>query len=245
MAAQSVPVLLETPRLTIPDVGSVETEKGTVEFSIPTASGSIMVTSWGWRYWTCRGTADALADYGLLRGLWLPGLPGNGKTRQTVLFTPQGPQLRLGRRGGARLPDNRITIVRVSSQTYEVEVPMTAEQAARVEQVWTRHSEREKQARRDAQEQEEIRAKMEMDAKYRAWSMQLTPMELRLRMKGQIDMSQELLFDWFANTRFRFSSDTEKAIRDCYARLQHLVASGPMRREPSEHDRSNVVQLRF
>lgn len=237
MAAQSVPVLLETPRLTIPDVGSVETENGAVEFTIPTASGSIMVTSWGWRYWSCRGTADALADYGLLRGLWLPGLPGNGKTRQTVLFTPQGPQLRLGRRGGARLPDNRITIVRVSSQTYEVEVPMTAEQVARVEQAWTRHIERVEQARRDAQE-------LERETKYRAWGMQLTPIELRLRMKGQIDMSQELLFDWFTNTRFRFSSDTEKAIRDCYARLQHLVASGPMPKKPSEHDGSNVVQLR-
>lgn len=244
MAANSVPAPLTTPRLTIPDIGSIETEGGSIEFSIPTTAGQITVHGWGRRFWVCRGTVAALAECGLLCAEWLPGLPGNNKTRQTVMFTADGPKLRLGKKGGAPLGDDRITIGRISSQTYEVEVPMTAEQVARSEEANDRGTERLKQSRQDAEKLEQERFQRLREEQHRAWAMQRTPMELRLQMKGQIDMSEELLFDCLSGTRFRFSGDAERVIRDCYTRLRHLIGSGAMPNAAGERESSNVVQLR-
>lgn len=64
-------------------------EHGHRHFSIQTAKGTISVQEW-FREWQLRGTAEALEAFGAIHLEWLPGRTGNGKTRQTVVFAPDG-----------------------------------------------------------------------------------------------------------------------------------------------------------
>ncbi|MDQ1315836.1 MAG: hypothetical protein QG662_1945, partial [Pseudomonadota bacterium] len=114
------------PRIVVPDIGVTETESGRLAFTVQTPFEPISIEASGCEhntFWRCRGSAESLAAHGLLRLDWLPGLPGNNKTSQTVFFGGDGPELFRGnRRGGKFFDVEFITIKRVSSATYAVEV---------------------------------------------------------------------------------------------------------------------------
>lgn len=82
-----------------------------------------------WSNMECCGSVEALTAYGLLRQEWMPGLPGNNKTRQTVVFTESGPALAIGRfsRNQYSVSVPYLVVVR-QGKKVSVEIPMTSDQ---------------------------------------------------------------------------------------------------------------------
>jgi hypothetical protein len=70
----------------------------------------------------------------LLRPEWCPGLPGNNKTHQQVLFDSDGPHLLVGNTRGKKQPGAHITVRRISARSFMVEVPATLDQQKRLEE---------------------------------------------------------------------------------------------------------------
>lgn len=109
-------------------------------FVIETSSGPLQVSSYGDSFFICRGIADALVAHGLIASGWLPGLAGNNRTQQAVAFGKRGACLIFGNRRGGRLDVPSITIKRVSRTVFEVHLPPTPEQKARLEAAWERRA---------------------------------------------------------------------------------------------------------
>lgn len=101
---------------------------GWPSFTIETGSGPINCSPWCSNF-SCSGSAEALAAYGLLRQEWMPGIPGNNKTRQTVVFTESGPALAIGRfsRNKYSASPPYLVVVRQGNKV-SVEIPMTSDQ---------------------------------------------------------------------------------------------------------------------
>lgn len=115
-------------------------------FVIDTTEGPIEVT--GWRgMLQCHGTQEALLARGLIAPAWLPGLPGNNRSRQTVVFDPAGPHLVLGNRRGARLDHPYLVVVRRSARTYTVELSVSPEQKAKLDAIHKQRLSEEREAR--------------------------------------------------------------------------------------------------
>lgn len=107
-------------------------DDGFVVFVMNTAAGPVRVKAY-WNEFECRGKAHALIAAGLTRAEWFPGLPGNQKSRQRVIFDSTGPRLYAGRGGAQKETPPYITVCRYSSSTFAVEVPATPEQCKRLE----------------------------------------------------------------------------------------------------------------
>lgn len=139
------------PRISIPkDI--TEGEFGGVHFKIETCMGIIDVSSWSTVKLECRGTVSALEAGGFLRPDWCPGLPGNNKTQQTVLFGIDGPQLVLGNRAGKTMHLPFIVIKRASANKFIVDVKTTEDQARAISQA----KEKYKQQRDDNKKLDEL-----------------------------------------------------------------------------------------
>lgn len=111
----------EIPVLTIPDIG-VEEHGYALRFRIANLHGVIHVEG---RHdkWHCTGRAEALSGAGLIDMAWLPGMPGNNKVSQTVVF---GDGVAAPYRGNPRGRNlNCIRIMRAPGHRFEVEIPAT------------------------------------------------------------------------------------------------------------------------
>lgn len=97
-------------------------------FSIETGSGQINFAIAPSRI-ECSGSVEALSAYCLLRQEWMPGIPGNNKTRQTVVFTESGPALAIGRfsRNQYSASCQYLVVVRQGNRV-SVEMPTTPDQ---------------------------------------------------------------------------------------------------------------------
>ncbi len=97
-------------------------------FTIETGSGPINCSPWCSKF-LCSGSVEALTAYGLLRQEWMPGIPGNNKTRQAVVFSESGPALAIGRfsrnQYSTSLP--YLVVVR-QGKKVSVEIPRTSDQ---------------------------------------------------------------------------------------------------------------------
>lgn len=120
------------PRIEMPADVTMD-DRGYIVFKLGTAEGPVHVRAY-WKIWECRGTVAALVAGGLLLPEWCPGLPGNNKTRQQVLFNSDGPRLPLGNTRGKKQQGARITVCRTSARSFMVEVPATLSQQKRLEE---------------------------------------------------------------------------------------------------------------
>lgn len=146
-AAKGGPISL--PFIEIPP-SAVARSRNEPWFVIDTTEGPIEVTGWSGML-QCHGTLVALLARGLIAPSWLPGLPGNNRSRQTVVFDPAGPHLVLGNRRGARLDHPYLVVVRRSARTYTVELSVSPEQKAKLDEIHKRWSEeREARERQEA-----------------------------------------------------------------------------------------------
>ncbi len=119
----------ELPSIDIPDDDQITfVDKFSPSFSVETPSGTIqcLVT---WSSIECTGQEDALSTYGLFSPEWMPGLSGNNKTRQTVIFTGEGPALAVGRfarnQNSSALP--YLVVVRRGKRVI-IEIPLKPDQ---------------------------------------------------------------------------------------------------------------------
>lgn len=121
-------------------------------FKIETPMGTIEVCG----YWNfkCTGNIPSLVAGGLIKPDWCPGLPGNNKTSQTVLFEAGGPSLIYGNRKSKSLPGPIIVIKRISANKFEVTVPPTNEQEAFLSQMRENLSNKDKEIRKQKEERE-------------------------------------------------------------------------------------------
>lgn len=142
-AAKGGPMSL--PFIEIPS-GAVARPGGKPWFVVDTAEGPIEVIGWRGTL-QCHGTLGALLARGLIAPAWLPGLPGNNRSRQTVVFDPTGPRLVLGNRRGARLDHPYLVIVRRSARAYTVELSVSPEQKARLDTIREQLCREEREAR--------------------------------------------------------------------------------------------------
>lgn len=133
------------PAATIPTIDIPEDARvgrcGDLLFRLRTTEGTIDARAFP-SHMYCRGTADALEAAGIIRKEWLPGAPGNNRTKQTVIFGVGGPTLPVGRARRTEAPEIWIS---VAGKKFEVMVPTTAEQKARLDAVsreWHRELER-------------------------------------------------------------------------------------------------------
>lgn len=119
------------PSLPMPDDWELDwcPKWGYLTYLLQTSAGEIRVESGGYNFY-CTGHADALIEQGLVKWEWLPGLPGNNKVSQRVVFGENGPRLIGGNLRGESIPEKLITIRRKSRNRYCVEVPTTPDQEA-------------------------------------------------------------------------------------------------------------------
>ena len=121
-----IPSVTGLPAVSIPKDFQVD-KWGGVTFDIQTIDGSIQINS-GRLGLECKGTFAALAAHGLLQADWLPGIPGNNKISQRVIFDEDGPRLLNGNLRGTKISHSFIVIKRLSKQRYSVVIPQTDEQ---------------------------------------------------------------------------------------------------------------------
>lgn len=159
----------ELPRVSMPKDIVVGAD-GRIFFKIATNCGVIDVTSWGDNRFDCRGTASALEAGGILRSDWCPGLPGNNKTRQTVLFENRGARLIYGNRCGKIMAAPFIVIKRASISEFIVEVPTTKAQGELLSQARESGRQREKDnRRRNEQINEQAARRKEKEEQFRKY----------------------------------------------------------------------------
>lgn len=149
------------PRIQIPMVFE-EGDWGAISFEIKTSKGVIEVTSSGYKQgtWKCRGNVPSLVAGGFIRPDWCPGLHGNNKTRQTVVFKNDIPWLIYGNHRGTALPHHSIVIFRISKNKFEVEVLATKEQREIISQSRKRWDERILNERLIKEQQEKTKNKL-------------------------------------------------------------------------------------
>lgn len=125
----------EIPVLTIPDTG-VEEHGYELRFRIANLHGVIDVKGHHAK-WYCIGRAEALSEAGLIDMAWRPGVPGNNKVSQTVVFSDGVAAPYRGNPRGRRDLGSYIRIIRIPGHRFEVEIPATPGQAERIKAVWT------------------------------------------------------------------------------------------------------------
>lgn len=124
---------VEFPSIEIPDDSQISfDERNWPSFVIETSSGPITCRPTCRPTWwniECTGSAEALSAYGLFSPEWMPGLPGNNKTRQSVIFTEDGPALAIGRysRNQYSASAQYIVVVKHGKRAV-IEVPITPDQ---------------------------------------------------------------------------------------------------------------------
>lgn len=222
---------VEIPMNAAPDGG------GWITFELSTAVGLVRVKSWGRRHWVCRGTVAALAAAGLLRPGWCPGIPGNGKTRQGVIFDSTGPRLLVGGHKGRSLKEAHITVCRHSARTFSVEIPMSPEHAARVDAMQDQW-----RIDQDAKKRRDQRAEYAEDEKQRR--LALTQQDIRSSSTSMLTSCEDVLSRIQDGTRFRYADDVTAQINQHLQATKQLLLTGKILPATLQYQRAgNVVFL--
>jgi len=210
---------IRLPRVSIPkDVA--EGDYGRIVFKIETHNGTIDVSSWGTIKFECRGTVSALEAGGFLRPDWCPGLPGNNKTRQTVLFEAEGVRLIYGNRASKKLPAPFIVIKRESANKFAVEVPTTKEQQELLSQVRERCTQQQNDARQNERERQYKEQCREIDK-----AMYSSPVIFKDRAISSLNLYQTLVMNELSGKR-EFADYGETTIWLDDHSMQEVICAG-------------------
>lgn len=215
------------PILPMPDE-YVEGKYGGLTFKIETANGTINVESHGLIRWSCCGSLPALLEKGLLLEDWLPGKPGNNKSRQTVAFDDGVPRLVLGNRRGSKFTALHIVIIRVGKK-FEVLIPITEDQINLIER-----------REQDKQEQETWKlAKLARERDYLAeWKTNV------INRAGEIEKLAEgkMVFQGFPE--IKLSSYSLEKVRNAIANLSLVIEQATPKPTDVEMKINNVIGIR-
>lgn len=98
---------------------------------LDTPGGTIKLGFTGCRrptYLVCTGKQETMIAFGLVRSEWLPGMPGNGHTANSVVFDGDRPQVVVGNIKGLRKrPRINVSAWGYIERTVEVRIPITPE----------------------------------------------------------------------------------------------------------------------
>lgn len=144
-SAEIVAAPFGMPRVAMPQEVSVS-EYGMVTFLLTTPAGPVDVLAFRDSF-DCRGTVAALIAAGFAQAGWFPGLPGNQKTCQKVVFDSSGPKLLVGKLQGKRQTQPHIVVSRRTNRAFTVKIPATPEQHTRLEMLRDQSASRAKTAR--------------------------------------------------------------------------------------------------
>lgn len=229
------------PALAIPDIGITETKDGRVTFTVQTPFGPISVegsrAKHGNGLWRCRGNAKSLAAHCLLQPDWLPGLPGNNKVRQTVLFGADGPKLFLGNRRGSKLNVEFISIERISKTFYTVVIPATEEQTKKIRLVYETWLQSRQSQIVESQTQAVLRQVQIRQATASKQEIRDGIYEMVTACKGLVSAR----LDYGA---YRFSPEADRKINELFAQLLSWVGKGLLENAGLDAHGGNVVRLR-
>lgn len=227
----------------VPTSGVTVDENGYRSFELQTQKGTIKVEVW-WDGLHCRGHKDALRDYGLVSEDCLPGVLGNNKARQIVLFLPDG-QIALGKWQGKRpVGYPSLSIARHSSQTFTVTIPFTTDAKEEFDQF----SEAWLEANRD-------RHRMEAEAKLRSRAQKEaaefaqrdidrlpnTAGAAREEIRQFTRTSRHLIENRCFEKAYRLSNENE--IRLALARLESAIERGKITFDPKVR-RAEIDEIR-
>lgn len=220
------------PVLSMPAQMSVG-KHGVGVFTIETAAGPIKVEAWS-KIFFCRGSADAFIAYGLLQPAWLPGAPGNNKTRQRVRFGARGPELIHGARRTRKCEmEAFLTITRLSLTTYQVTLPATPEQ----EDVLGRFREQQEAVRKA--EEQRVREDRERIKRH-----QIPAHEVRAEVRQVAEAAANLMICRIEASAFRFDPATERQMHEHYRQIAQLIEGATLIPEGPLPQGGNVVRLR-
>lgn len=227
------------PRVEMPP-DAVLDHSGHVAFVLDTMAGPVHVRAY-WYEWACRGTVPALLAAGLIRIEWLPGLPGNKKTRQQILFDSTGPRLLVGCTSGKKQTQPHITVCRLSSRTFVVEIQATPEQSKRLEIF---HEQRA--ARRKAEMEKEQQAAYEKnreEERIARWNSE-TPEDVRGELVRLASSAKSLLSCRLSDSRFRYTEDVMTEVNQHLDAAKQALLAGKILPKLSQSQRNgNVVYL--
>lgn len=227
------------PRIAVPDIGVTESEYGRPAFTVRTPFGPISVEAFERSrntLWRCRGSAESLAAHGLLRLDWLPGLPGNNKSSQTVFFGDDGPELYRGNRCGRKFDDEFITIKRMSRTTYVVEVPATTEQSQNIklaDAAWWDRRKRERLV---------LERERELERKRILW-MAASAEEVRGDIRYMVSTCEKLVAARLEGCAYRFDAATDRGIDGHFKQLLSWIERGDLQDAGFENHGGNVTSL--
>lgn len=226
------------PSVSIP--ANFKTDRhGFINFTIPTDAGQVSAHAY-WKTIQVKGSAEQLLFLRLVRPEWLPGLPGNGKTRQTVVFEPTGPRLLCSKGRRQQLP--HIAIKKISRITYSVEIPATESQIALMQRASDEVNEQMKRVEKEKAELE-WRQKKEAD---RLKSAPRSADQFRDNVIEQTFFAEKLMdvhLDVDADF-YRLDDAARARIRKCWDEIRTIIDEGrviPMER--SRHQEGNVIFL--
>lgn len=224
-----VPPATGFPSIAIPEDFQVDKD-GHPTFKLESVRGDIQVFC-SFHGLECAGSFEALAAYGLLMADWLPGIPGNNKLRQTVIFGDDGPRLVIGNRRGSKITSSYIVIVRKSARRYAVIVPLTTEQYKFIDEHYQEHARRKNEKR------------MQRESQIYAYKPQ-SPGEVRHDCLRMFDTAMSVNNARLAESEFHYDQDSKDRINKAYGDLRRALAEGGIVQDASGLTREgNVVYL--
>lgn len=221
MPARKIPVL------TIPDIG-VEEHDISLRFRIANLHGVIDVEGCHGK-WHCIGHAEALSGAGLIEMAWLPGMPGNNKISQTVIFGDGVAKPYRGNPKGRNL-GHHIRIRRTSGHRFEVEIPATPDQTERLKAVSRQYYDRLQKERARHQRDEAIKAMMQ----------NTTPADVRDNIHSVLEAASGLADSYARFAGFRIDPASERLFNQHISLLHAVIQNARIERVPGEFT-GNVV----
>lgn len=215
------------PVLTVPDIG-VEEHDYALKFRIANPHGVIDVEG---RHdkWHCTGRAEALSGAGLIDMAWLPGMPGNNKVSQTVVFGDGVAAPYRGNPKGRNL-GNHIRIKRAPGHRFEVEIPPTPGQTEKLKDLWWQECDRLIEDRKRHQRDEAIKA----DAG------NMTSAEVRDGIRSLLRGLSGLADSYVRHAGFQIDPASERIFDQHIAILHDVIQNAWIERVPGEFT-GNVV----
>lgn len=211
------------PRIDVPE-NAKQADNGDIVFDIKTSAGDVSVSGF-WR-WSCKGTIESLLICRLIRPEWLPGIAGNNKVRQTVVFDDGGQAILLGPHRGKKTKEPHIIINRVSKSLYEVLVPPTKAQEPILTAV------REKEASK-------MRQRIFNNSVSRDRTM--SKAEIKNECISLVNSCHRLIMARIESSKFRVDAGIERKLKDLVVNVSQCISESELRDMFDEH--KNVIRF--
>lgn len=228
------------PVINIPPFGLEEDEHGYLRFNITSTSGAVEVSAYGTRNFHCLGTAEALTELGLIEPAWLPGLPGNNKVSQTVIFGDGGPSLRIGHKGHpAKSLGPYVYVQKSGKNRFMVCIPTSPAQAQVIDDRYKRWSERRNEEQDRKREEEAA-----VVTRIQKWRRSVA--DLRTWTTGTLQFVERWIENEFAGAGYQLDAASARAIKQHMNALYRLCDLAEISRTDSHVGAagSNVIPFR-